>query len=238
MTKESYIYFSEKDLDYLNKAKLLFGLYIAIFVSLIVLMFVYQIYSYFVTFIIVLLIMYLLYRFVFLDYIYYIRKLGELKRIKLMKRFDLVDDVLEYFSGEIYKQLFDDDFLIIHKNDAYVLAKIELEDSIYALGLAVYNMDNSTDEVCPSTRELSNELTGYIANSSVIKVILLIREKFEEDELDLLQYDSAIHKNTVVIGIEKSTSQLIYNYFLNGEIVDTYLSELFQVNLVREDTNY
>ena len=177
MTKESYIYFSEKDLDYLNKAKLLFGLYIAIFVSLIVLMFVYQIYSYFVTFIIVLLIMYLLYRFVFLDYIYYIRKLDNLKRIRLMKRFDLVDDVLEYFSGEIYKQLFDDDFLIIHKNDAYVLAKIELEDSIYALGLAVYNMDNSTDEVCPSTRELSNELTGYIANSSVIKVILSIPVK-------------------------------------------------------------
>jgi len=235
MTKESYIYFSEKDTNYLNKARLLFGLYIAIFVSLIVLMFIYQIYSYFVTFIIILVIMYFLYRLVFLDYIYYIRKLGDLKRIKLMKRFDLVDDVLEYFSGEIYKQLFDDDFLIIHKNDAYVLAKTELEDSIYALGLAVYNMDNSTDEVCPTTRELSNELTGYIANSSVIKVILLIRDKFEEDELDLLQYDSAIHKNTVVIGIEKSTSQLIYNYFLNGEFVDAYLSELFQVNLVRED---
>jgi len=42
-----------------------------------------------------------------------------------------------------------------------------------------------------------------------------------------------VHNNTVVIGLEKSTSQLTYNYFLNGKEIDEYLSEFFQVNLNR-----
>ena len=237
MTKEIYTYFSEKDSSYLNKARLFYGLYIMIFISLIVLMFVYQIYSYFVTLMIIIGVMYFLYRLVFFDFIFYIGKRNDFKRIKLMKRFEIVDEVIEYFSDDVYKNLFDDDYVIIHKNDVYVLAKIELEDTIYTLGLAVYQLDKATDEVSPSTREISNELTGYIASSSIIKVILLIKDVFDENELDLLKYDSAIHKNTVVIGIEKSTKQLIYNYFLNGDSLDSYLSVLLQVNVVREEVN-
>ncbi len=235
MTKESYTYFSEKDPSYFKKAILFYGLYITIFVALTYLMFVYQIHSYFVTLIIILVVMYFLFRLVFYNYIYYITKHSNIKRIKLMKRFEIVDEVIKYFSDDVYKNLFDDDFMIIHKNDVYVLAKTELGNTIYTLGLAVYQLDNTTDEVCPTTREISNELTGYIASSSIIKVILLIKDVFDEDELDLLKYDSAIHKNTVVIGIEKSTSNLIYNYFLNGKTLDSYLSELLQVNLIIEE---
>ena len=147
MTKEIYTYFSEKDSSYLNKARLFYGLYIMIFISLIVLMFVYQIYSYFVTLMIIIGVMYFLYRLVFFDFIFYIGKRNDFKRIKLMKRFDIVDEVIEYFSDDVYKNLFDDDYVIIHKNDVYVLAKIELEDTIYTLGLAVYQLDKATDEV-------------------------------------------------------------------------------------------
>ncbi len=237
MTKETYNYFSNKELGYFKKAILFYGLFIAIFLGLITLMFFYQIYSYFVTFIIILVIMYFLYRLVFYDFIYYVSKTNDFKRIKLMKKFGITEEVLNYFEGEVFKQLFDDDFVILHKNDVYVLAKSDITDSIHALGLAVYFLDNTTDEISPTTRELSNELSGYIVNSSVVKVILLVKDKFEEDEMEALEYDSAVHKNTVIIGLEKSTSQLIYNYFLNGEQIDAFLGKLFKVDLVREDLN-
>ena len=78
MTKEDYIYFSEKDSKYLNKARLFYILFIAIFLSLIAFMFIYQIYSYFVTMLIIFFIMTLFYRFVFYEYIYYVRKHNDL----------------------------------------------------------------------------------------------------------------------------------------------------------------
>jgi len=235
MTKESYFYYSEKPENYLKKARLFYSLFITIFVALIALMFVYQIYSYFVNLIIIALVMYFLYKLVFFDFIYYLRKRSDFKRIELMKKFDINDSVLEFFSGEIYQQLYDYDFTILNKNDVYVLAKSKIENSINSLGLAVYLLDKASEEVAPSTRDLSNELSGYIANASYVKVILLIKDKYTSEELESLKYDSAIHSNTVVIGIEKSTKQLIYNYFLNGDEIDTFLSDIFEVDLKRID---
>ena len=235
MTKEAYNYFSQRDSKYLITAKLLFGLFIVIFVSLIVVMFIYQIHSYFVNFVLILIVMYLFYKFVFYDYIYYIRKFNDLKRIKLMKKFELDEEVIEYFDNDVFKHLYDDEFTIIHKNEVYVLALTEIEDSIHSLGIAVYLMENSSQEINPSSRELSNELTGYIADSSIVKVIILVKDKFDEEELDSIEFDAAIHRNTTVIGIEKSTNTLIYNYFLNGEKLDSLMSELFKVNLLREE---
>lgn len=234
MTKDSYNYFIEKGTNFLQKARLFYVLFISIFITLVALMFIYQIYSYFVTLIIIIIVMYFLYRFVFVDYIYFVNNYNNIQRIKLMKNFELSDEVLEYFSGEVFKQLYDDDYIILHKNDVYVLARNSMEGTIYDIGVAVYQLDNSTSEVSPTTRELSNELSGYLGNSSVIKVVILVRDKFDEDELEALEYDSSMHKNTVVIGIEKSTSKLIYNYFLNGKNLDIYLGKLFQVDLVRE----
>ena len=234
MTKDSYNYFIEKGTNYLQKARLFYALFVSIFIALFALMFVYQIYSYFVTFIIIIVIMYFLYRLGFMDFIYFVNNYNNIERIKLMKNFDLNDEVLEYFSGEVFKQLYDDDYVILHKNDVYVLARSGMEDSVHDVGVAVYQLDNATSEVSPTTRELSNELSGYLGNTSVIKVCILVRDKFDEDELEALKYDSAIHKNTVVVGIEKATSKLIYNYFLNGKDLDIYLGKLFQVDLVRE----
>lgn len=235
MTKEGYEYYLEKESGFLKKAKLFTGLFILIFVSLIVQMFLYQIHSYFTNVVIIVVVMYFLYKLLFFDFIYYLRKQNDFKRIELMKKFNLSDDVVEYFSGEIYKKLYDEDYSILHKNDVYVLAKYRLENTISDLGLAVYLLDNTTDEINPSVRDISNELTGYIANSSVVKVILLIRDKFTKEEVESLKYDSAVHSNTVVIGLEKSTNQLTYNYFINGEEIDAYLSDFFQVDLTKED---
>lgn len=237
MTKESYIYYSEKPENYLKKARLFYSLFISIFAALIVLMFVYQIYSYFVNLIIIGLVMYFLYKLVFFDFIYYIRKHNDIKRIELMKKFNLKDEVIEFFSGEIYRNLYDYDFTILNKNDVYVLAKIDIENSISSLGLAVYLLDNVSEEISPSTREISNELSGFLINSSYVKVVLLIKDKFTSEELESLKYDSAIHSNTVVIGLEKSTRQLIYNYFLNGDDIDAFLSDIFEIDLTRADVD-
>lgn len=235
MTKESYDYYSKKDASFLLKAKLFFGLFITIFILLIVLMFIYQIYSYFVNFVIIVVVMYFLYKLLFFEFIYYVRKQHDFKRIKLMKKFNLNDETIEFFSGEIYKQLYSYNFTILNKNDVYVLAKSSIENSITSLGLAVYLLDNASLEISPSVRDISNELSGYVANASYVKVILLIRDVFTEEELESLKYDSAVHSNTVVIGIEKSTKQLIYNYFLNGEEIDMFLGDLFEVDLTREN---
>ncbi len=130
--------------------------------------------------------MYFLYKLVFFDFIYYLRKRSDFKRIELMKKFDINDSVLEFFSGEIYQQLYDYDFTILNKNDVYVLAKSKIENSISSLGLAVYLLDKASEEVAPSTRDLSNELSGYIANASYVKVILLIKDKYTSEELESL----------------------------------------------------
>ncbi len=213
MTKDDFNYYSEKDSKYHKKAKLLYLLFIVIFTVLVVLMFIYQIYSYFVTMAIIFFIMAILYKFVFYEYIYFIRKFDDLKRVKLMKKFNVTDEVIEYFANNPFKQLYDNDFSILQKNNVYTLAVKKIEESIHSVGIAVYLLDNITDEVNPSTRELSNELSGYTANSSVIKVILLVKDKFNTKELESLEYDSAVHHNTVIIGLEKSTTTLIYNYF-------------------------
>ena len=237
MTKEIYDYYSEKDQKYLKKARLFYGLFASIFALLVVLMFIYQIYSYFVNIVIIVVIMYFLYKLFFKEFIYYIRNKNDIKRVKLMKMFTINDSVLEFFSGEVFRQLFDYDFTILNKNNVYILARTKIKDSINSLGLAVYLLDEANEEISPTVREISNEMSGYIGNSSCVKVILLIRDKFTNKELDLLKYDSAVHNNTVVIGLEKSTKQLIYNYFLNGEAIDTVLSDLFEVDLTRQENN-
>jgi len=234
MTKDSYNYYLNKPEHYLRKARLGFGLFILIFFALIVFMFIYQIYSYFVNLVIIAFIMSFLYKYIFFDFIYYIRKYDDFKRVKLMKKFNINDNVFEFFSGEIYKHLYDYDFTILNKNDVYVIARSEIENSINGLGLVVYLLDNKTEAIAPTTRELSNELSGYLANLSYVKVILLIKDKFTDEELESLEYDSAIHSNTVVIGLEKSTKQLIYNYFLNGNEIDVFLSEIFEIDLTRK----
>ena len=236
MTKKEYDYYSKKDSQYLKKAKLLSGLFITIFFLLIVLMFVYQIITYFVTLVIIIFIMTLLYKFFFYEYIYYMRKVNDLKRVTLMKTFDVFDDTLEYFNDDAYKNFFDDDFTIFHKNDVYFLVLKQIEDNINSLGIAVYFLDKKTDEICPTPRDLSNEMSAYTPNASIIKVVLLVKNEFTEKELESLKYDSAVHHNTVVIGLEKSSSTLIYNYFLNGADVDAFLGELFNVDLKRNET--
>jgi len=233
MTKEGYIYYSEKPENFFKKAKLYTGLYIFIFILLIVLMFIYQIYSYFVNLVLISLIMYFLYKLVFFDFIYYVRKKTDFQRVKLMKKFPVNDNVIEFFSGDIYENLYEYDFDILNKTNVYILAKSKIEDSVLGIGLAVYLVDNESEAIKLSTRELSLELSSHLANSSYVKVILLIKDKFTDSELEALKYDSAIHRNTVVIGLEKTTKQLIYNYFLNGKDLDVFLSDIFEVDLVR-----
>jgi len=138
MTRKEYDYYSEKDSQYLKKAKLFYGLFIAIFLLLIVLMFIYQIVTYFLTLGIIAFIMTLLYKFFFNEFIYYVRKVNDLKRVALMKTFDVFNDTLEYFNEDTYKNLFDDDFIIVHKNDVYILALKQIDDNINLLGIAVY----------------------------------------------------------------------------------------------------
>ncbi len=237
MTKEGYLYYSEKPQDFSKKAKLFTGLYVSIFILLIVLMFIYQIYSYFVNLVLISLVMYFLYKLIFFDFIYYIRKRNDFERIKLMKKFDVNDNVLEFFSGDIHDNLYEYAFDILNKTNVYILAKSDIEDSDLRMGLAVYLVDNESEAITLTTRELSNELSGQLMNASYVKVILLIKEKFNESELEALQYDSAIHHNTVVIGLETATKQLIYNYFLNGEELDVFLSDMFEVDLVRSSEN-
>ncbi len=233
MTKEGYLYYSEKPENFPKKAKLYTWLYYLIFGLLIVLMFVYPIYSYFANLVLIGFVMYFLYKLVFFDFIFYTRKKDDFERIKLMKIFPVNDHVLEFFSGDIHVNLYEYDYDILIKTNVYLLAKSKIENSILGIGLAVYLKDNENEAITLTTRDLSNELSGQIANASYVKVILIIKDKFNEAELEELKYDSAIHHNTVVIGLEKSTKQLIYNYFLNGEELDVYLSDMFEVDLVR-----
>jgi len=237
MTKEIYTYYSEKDSKYLKKAKIFYGLFITIFLLLIVQMFLYQLQSYFINFLLIIIVMFFLYKLVFFEFIFYVRKQNNFKRIELMKIFDINDSVLEFFTGDVYQQLYDYDFTILNKNDVYVLAKTELDNTINSLGLAVYSLDFVSEAVSPSVRELSNELSGYIANASYVKVILLVKDEFTKEELESLKYDSAVHKSTVVIGLEKSTKKLIYNYFLDGNELDVFLTDIFETDLTRQVPN-
>lgn len=237
MTKETYTYYSEKDSNYFKKAKLFYGLAITIFFLLIVQMFLYQLHSYFVNFLLIVTVMFFLYKLVFFEFIFYVRKQNDLKRIELMKIFNVNDSVIEFFSGDVYQQLYDYDFTILNKNDVYVLAKIHLDNTINSLGLAVYSLDYVSEAVSPTVRELSNELSGYIANSTYVKVILLVKEKFNDEELESLKYDSAVHNSTVVIGLEKSTKKLIYNYFLDGNELDVFLTDIFELDVTRKPAN-
>jgi len=228
MTKEGYVYYAEKPENFPKKAKLYTGLYCLIFGLLIVLMFIYPIYSYFANLVLIGFVMYFLYKLVFFDFIFYTRKKADFARIELMKKFPINDNVIEFFSGDIYENLYEYNYDILIKTNVYILAKTKIENSILGIGLAVYLCDNENEAIT-----LTNELSGQLANASYVKVILLVKDQFTASELEDLKYDSAIHHNTVVIGLEKSTKQLIYNYFLNGEELDVYLSEMFEVDLVR-----
>ena len=87
------------------------------------------------------------------------------------------------------------------KNDVYVLASKEIDDSIYIIGLAVYFNDLETEAVSATPKALSNELTGFILKASIIKVILLVSDEFDQSEKDYLRYNSVIHKNYVYFNI-------------------------------------
>jgi hypothetical protein len=231
MTKEQFDIFTTKTNAYLKKAKLFYKLFILIFVVLFISMFIYTVVSPFMNFIMILTIMALLYQFVFKEYIYYARKYIEYKRISYHKQFKLSDEVVDFFDKDVFQKLYDLDYELAVKNDVYVIASKAIKDSIYTLALAVYFNDLETDAVSASPKGLSNELTGYILKPSIIKVILLISNDFSEGEVDYLKYSSVFHKNTVVIGLEKNTNTLYYNYFLNGSELDNHLSEIFKVDL-------
>ena len=231
MTKEQFNNFTSKSDSFLKKAKLFYGLFIFIFIILFIGMFIYQIISFFMTFIMILTIMALLYQFVFKEYIFYTRKHVEYLRIKNHKQFKVIDEVVDFFDKDTFQKLYDLDYELAVKNDVYVIASKPIEDSIYTLALAVYFNDLETDAVSASPKGLSNELTGYILKPSIIKVILLVSDDFSEGELDYLKYSTVFHKNTVVIGLEKNTNTLYYNYFLNGSELDDHLSEIFKVDL-------
>lgn len=231
MTKEQYDIFKSKPESFFKKARLLFGLFIFICIILFVGIFMYQVVSLFITFIMMLVVITLLYHFVFKEYIYYTTNYIKYKRISNHKQFEISDKVIEFFNENLFQNLYDIDYDLVIKNDVYVLATKPVDNSIYNLGLAVYFKDLETEAVTASPKVLSNELSNYILKASVIKVVLLVSNEFTQDELDYLKYNSAIQKNTVVIGLEKNTKTLFYNYFLNGLELDDFFSELFGVNL-------
>jgi len=231
MTKEQYEIFESKPNSFLKKSRLFSILFILVFTVLLIGMFLYQVISFFMTFIMVLTIMALLYQFVFKEYIYYSRKYIQYKRILNHKQFKVNGEVIEFFNENLFQNLYDIDFELELKNDVYVLATKHIENSIYNLGLAVYFNDLETDAVSATPKVLSNELSNYILKTSLIKVVILVSNDFSEGEKDYLKYNSAIHKNTVVIGLEKNTNTLFYNYFLNGEELDELLGELFKIDL-------
>jgi len=119
----------------------------------------------------------------------------------------------------------------------FVIATKPLEGSVHDLALATYFIDLKTEAICPSIRDLSREISSYLIQASVIKVIIIVGDTFTDEDKEILKYNAQAHKNTVVIGIEKSSSSLYYNYFLNGEELDAYLSELFQVDLTIKGGN-
>jgi len=233
MTKERYIKFTEKETAFIKQAIIASIAFVAIFIILIFAIGYFKVWPYFLSFVVVIGIMAMLYYYVFSEYLIYVVKLNEFKRIQLKKDFKINNEVIEYFNSEVYKNLYDDDFSILQKNDVYTLTSSGIEGSNFTLGFAVCFSDNVTEEINPSSRDLSNELSSYMNQTNIIKVILLVKETFKDEELEELTYNSAIHKNTLVIGLEKSSNTLIYNYFLNGNFVDVFLGEIFQVDLKR-----
>ncbi len=235
MTKEQFNSFASKPDSFFKQAKMLYWLFIAIFAVLFIGMFIYQIISFFMTFIILITFMAVLYRFVFKDFIFFTRKRVEFMRISMHKQFKVSDEVVDFFDKDIFQKLYDIDYELAVKNDVYVIASKQVIDSIHTLGLAVYFNDLETDAVSATPKILSNELTGFVLKPSIIKVILLVSDDFDQGEIDYLKYNSFFHKNTVVIGLEKNTNTLYYNYFLNGKELDTHLSDLFKVDLTLEE---
>ncbi len=231
MTKEQFDIFTTKTNAYLKKAKLFYKLFILIFVVLFISMFIYTVVSPFMNFIMILTIMALLYQFVFKEYIYYARKYIEYKRISYHKQFKLSDEVVDFFDKDVFQKLYDMDYELVQKNDVYVLANRPIENTLFSIGLAIYFNDLETEAVSISPKGLSNELSAAIVKASIIKTIILVSDKFDQSEIDYFKFNAAFHKNTVVIGLEKSTNTLYYNYFLNGSELDTFLGELFKVDL-------
>lgn len=237
MTKEQFSIFTSKPNSFLKKAKLLYGLFILIFAILFIGMFIYQIVSFFTTFILILIIMDLLYHFVFKDYIFYARKHIEYQRINCHRQFQLTDEVVEFFNEEVSQKLYDLDFELALKNNVYVIASKQIDNSIFTLALAVYLNNQETEAVSASPKELSSELSSYILKPSIIKVVLLVSDEFSDREKDFLKYNAVFHKNTVVIGLEKNSNTLYYNYFLNGMELDEFLGGLFKVDLTLNKSN-
>jgi hypothetical protein len=235
MTKDQFNRFTLKSDSFFKKAKILYWVYILIFVVLFIGMLIYQVISLFMTFIMIVTIMALLYHFVFKEYIFFTRKLVEFMRISDHQQFKVSEEVVAFFDENIFQKLYDNDYELAVKNDVYVIASKQINDSIHTLGLAVYYNDLETEAVSATPKMLSNEISGFVLKSSIIKVILLVSDKFDQEEKEYLKFDSFFHKNTVVIGLEKSTKTLYYNYFLNGEELDTHLSDLFKVDLTLED---
>lgn len=231
MTKEQFNSFSLKSDSFFKKAKLLYWLFIGIFLVLFIGMFIYQVISFFMTFIIILASMAILYQFVFKRYIFFTKKRIEYLRILKHSEFELSDKVLEFFDQDVYQKLYDIEYELAVKNDVYVLASKEIDDSIHTLALAVYFSDLETEAVSATPKTLSNELSGFVLKPSIIKVILLVSGEFSQEQKDYIKYESFFHKNTLVIGLEKNTKRLYYNYFLNGEELDIELGKLFHLDL-------
>ena len=231
MKKEQFNAFSTKSDSFIKKSKVFYALYVFIFVLLLIGMFIYQIVSFFMTFIMILTIMALLFHFVFKEYIFYSRKYTEFLRISKHKQFIVSDEVIDFFDKEAYQKLYDQDFELSVKNDVYIIASKPIDNSIFTLALAVYFNDLETEAVTATPKMLSNDLSGYILKPSIVKVVLLISNEFSEGEKDYLKYNSVLHRNTVVIGLEKKTKTLFYNYFLNGSELNDFLGELFKVDL-------
>lgn len=231
MTKEQFDIFTTQSNSFIKKSKLMYKLFILIFGILFVSVFIYQVISYLISFIMVLTIMALLYQFLFKDYIFYARNHIKYKRISYHKLFEVSDDIVEFFSGDVSQNLYDIEYELINKNNVYVLCTKPVENSIYGLGLAVYMTDRETEAVSLTPKELSNELSGYITNTSLIKAVLLVSDVFSDEDKEYLKYETTFHKNTVVIGLERKTKSLYYNYFLNGAELDVLLGSLFDVDL-------
>ncbi len=238
MTKEQFEVFKSKSDSFLKKSKLFSGLFMLIFMIMFIGIFFYQVISFFMTFIIVIAFMSILYHFIFKEYIFYSRKYVEYKRISIHKKFTVSDEVVSFFDKEAFQKLYDLDFELIVKNEVYVISSKPIDNSIYTIALAVYFNDLETDAVSATPKMLSNDLSSYILKPSIIKVVLLVSNDFTESEKDLLKFSSVFHKNTVVIGLEKNTNTLYYNYFLNGRELDEFLGDFFKVDLTLDVPSY
>jgi len=237
MKKTQYENFNSKDSAFRKKAKLYIGLYILIMVVLFSAMFMIPALKHFVTFIVILVIFDVLFHLVFKEYIMFFVKQKEMARINLHQQFPVGEEVIEYFNENAFQNLYDDDFALLQKNDVYFIATKKLENTIYDLALSVYFIDLKTEAVSPTLRELAREMNSYLVSTSVIKVILIVANIFSDDDKEILKYDSQGHRNTVVIGLEKDSKLLYYNYFLNGEILDEVLSKQFKVDLTKKESD-